>query len=177
MNKIREEKGCGIGPEYPRSHLIELSFIIAFISSWLLDLFILKFNMPFGFFIIDIIRLVGFTISISTSLILIKLSGRVLSSEIINETRLLKEGIYAYTRNPMYFGIFLIYTAFTFLTMSLPCLICLVIIAIMFNKMVNYEENALKEIFDERYLVYLKTIPKWIPNILRLISRKVTWQD
>jgi len=174
---VKHEKGCGIGPEYPRSHLIELSFIIAFISSWLFDLFVFKLNMSFGFLIVDIVRFFGFAVSLSFSLVLIKLSGRVLSSETIDEMRLLKEGIYAYTRNPMYLGIFLIYTAFTFLTMSLPCLICLIFIAIMFNKMVNYEENALKKICDESYLRYLETIPKWIPNLARLLSRKPYFQD
>lgn len=70
-----------------------------------------------------------------------------------------------HTRNPMYFGILLVYLAFIFLSISVICIAFFVNIFLLYNKMVNFEEDILEQIFGQDYIEYKKKVPKWIPKI------------
>jgi protein-S-isoprenylcysteine O-methyltransferase Ste14 len=77
-------------------------------------------------------------------------------------TRLVAEGIYRYTRNPMYvgglvivFGGFLVYGA-------AAVLIWMLIVFSGFHAfVVLYEEPKLREMFGESYEAYCKEVPRW----------------
>jgi protein-S-isoprenylcysteine O-methyltransferase Ste14 len=64
----------------------------------------------------------------------------------------------------MYFGILLIYIAFLFLSISLIGIGLFVIVFLVYNWMVNYEEELLENMFGEDYKEYKTKVPKWIPN-------------
>jgi len=163
----RTKKGCGIGAEYPYSHSIQLLFIILFTSSWFIDAIFLKTSIQFGNLIIDIFRLTLFLLFLILAFLCIKSSGFIISEEIINQRRVVEQGIYSRVRHPMYLGILLIYVAFIFLTLSFICLIIFIFIIIIMNKMADYEENALEKIFENEYRTYVKKTPKWIPKLKR----------
>ncbi|MHA1292299.1 MAG: methyltransferase family protein [Promethearchaeota archaeon] len=161
---MKSENGCGIGAEYPHSHLLQILFIIIFIFSWIIDGLFFKLSVKYGIFIIDFFRITSFTIILILAFWFIKQSGKVISEEVIENSKLIKEGIFKRTRHPMYLGILLIYLAFVFLTISFVCLISWIFIAIIMNKMASYEEKDLENIFGEEYLEYKKSVPKWIPK-------------
>ncbi len=80
-----------------------------------------------------------------------------------NSTALVTEGMYRYSRNPMYLGLLLITIASTiwFGTWSG------IIINIVFIFLINFlqiipEEEALLEIFGEEYEEYKKNVRRWI---------------
>jgi len=64
----------------------------------------------------------------------------------------------------MYLGVLLIYAAFLFLSISLICVVFFIVVALIYNKMVNYEQKVLEEIFGDEWLGYKKRVPKWIPR-------------
>ncbi len=157
------EKGCGIGAEYPHSHLIQLILIFVFALAWIIDGLFLHFSINFGILILDIFRLILFVSTFTIAYWLIKKSGFIISDEIIENGKLVRIGIYAHIRNPMYLGIMLIYLAFLFLTLSLFCLIVWIIIVIIQDIMINYEEKELQNIFGSDFIEYKKKVRKWIP--------------
>ncbi len=80
--------------------------------------------------------------------------------------RIVDNGIYAYTRNPMYLGhlIFMAGLAITF--WSLPATLLLIYHFYWFQVRVQDDEAHLKELFGKAYEDYLKRVKRWIPGIL-----------
>jgi protein-S-isoprenylcysteine O-methyltransferase Ste14 len=79
--------------------------------------------------------------------------------------RLVTYGIFAWTRNPLYVGNFLIWTGFVVVSgvfWFLP--VALALFAAEYALIVRYEEGVLESIFGSEYLVYKHTTPRWIPR-------------
>ncbi|MHA1150658.1 MAG: methyltransferase family protein [Promethearchaeota archaeon] len=162
---MKSETGCGIGPEYPKSHLVQIFFIISFTLSWILDEFIFRWSIRFGFFPLDIFRISVFLIILIIAYILIKASGIVIRAETYNNDLLITHGVFARSRNPMYFGILLIYLAFVILILSIISLIAFLLIFVMMDRMATYEEKELGKIFGDQFKKYKINVPKWIPKL------------
>jgi protein-S-isoprenylcysteine O-methyltransferase Ste14 len=79
--------------------------------------------------------------------------------------RLVTYGIFAWMRNPLYVGNFLIWIGFTLISGVLWFLpLALVLFAIEYTLIVRYEEGVLESIFGDEYLRYKHTTPRWIPR-------------
>ena len=76
---------------------------------------------------------------------------------------LLTEGMYRYSRNPMYLGLLLlIISSIIWVGSWLGILISLIFISIMNSLQIIPEEDALLEIFGEEYTEYKKKVRRWI---------------
>ena len=79
--------------------------------------------------------------------------------------RLVTYGIFAWMRNPLYVGNFLIWIGFTLISGVLWFLpIALALFAIEYTLIVRYEEGVLESIFGDEYLRYKNCTPRWIPR-------------
>jgi len=79
--------------------------------------------------------------------------------------RLVTYGIFAWMRNPLYVGNFLIWIGFTVISGVLWFLpIAVVLFAVEYTLIVRYEEGVLESIFGGEYLRYKHTTPRWIPR-------------
>ncbi len=79
--------------------------------------------------------------------------------------RLVSYGIFAWVRNPLYVGNFLIWIGFTVISGVLWFLpVAVVIFAVEYTLIVRYEEGVLESIFGAEYLDYQRTTPRWIPR-------------
>jgi len=79
--------------------------------------------------------------------------------------RLVTYGVFAWVRNPLYVGNFLIWMGFTIISgvyWFLP--IAIVIFAIEYSLIVRYEEGVLESIFGAEYLAYRQSTPRWVPR-------------
>ena len=79
--------------------------------------------------------------------------------------RLVTYGIFAFVRNPLYVGNFLIWTGFVIgsgVLWFLP--IAVVLFAIEYSLIVRYEEGVLESIFGPEFLAYKSVTPRWIPS-------------
>ncbi|MFX0039268.1 MAG: methyltransferase family protein [Promethearchaeota archaeon] len=150
--------------EAPKSHLYQALLPVVFILIWILDTNIFGFSTYLNNFVPFLLRLILFVIVLAISLTFIMLSHRTLFKTHQPSDTLITNGILRYVRNPMYFGILLIYIAFLFLSISLIGVGMFVIIFLVYNWMVNYEENILEGKFGEEYKEYKSRVPKWIPN-------------
>jgi protein-S-isoprenylcysteine O-methyltransferase Ste14 len=79
---------------------------------------------------------------------------------------LVEDGLYAYTRNPMYLGhlIFMLGLAVTF--WSWLALILLAVNAIWFHRRVLDDEARLRKLFGAQYADYQARVKRWIPGVL-----------
>ncbi|MFX1378613.1 MAG: methyltransferase family protein [Promethearchaeota archaeon] len=161
MNIKRHE---GHEREAPNSHIYQSVLPIVFILIWFLDSQIFRFSTFLNIFIPFLIRLILFIIVFAISIAFIMLSHRTLFKSHQPPNKLITVGILRYMRNPMYFGILLIYVAFLFLSISLIGIGMFIIVFLVYNWMVNYEERILEDLFGEDYKEYKRNVSKWIPN-------------
>jgi protein-S-isoprenylcysteine O-methyltransferase Ste14 len=79
--------------------------------------------------------------------------------------RLVTYGIFAWARNPLYIGNFLIWMGFVTISGVLWFLpIAILLFAVEYELIVRYEEAVLESIFGREYLDYKNQTPRWIPR-------------
>jgi protein-S-isoprenylcysteine O-methyltransferase Ste14 len=79
--------------------------------------------------------------------------------------RLVTYGIFAWMRNPLYVGNFLIWTGFVIgsgVLWFLP--VAVILFAIEYTLIVRYEEGVLESIFGDHYVAYKQRTPRWFPR-------------
>lgn len=79
--------------------------------------------------------------------------------------RLVTYGPFAWSRNPLYNGNFLVWLGFGVISgvfWFLPVVVLL--FAVEYTLIVRYEEGVLESIFGDEYLAYKARTPRWIPR-------------
>lgn len=77
--------------------------------------------------------------------------------------KLVTEGIYRVTRNPMYLGMLLILSGFPLIIDTIIGLICPLIFFLLMDRIViPKEEKVIEGVFGEDYLQYKSKIRRWI---------------
>jgi protein-S-isoprenylcysteine O-methyltransferase Ste14 len=92
-------------------------------------------------------------------------AGTVTRRRSRNVQRLVTYGAFAWSRNPLYNGNFLIWMGFTVISGVLWFLpASFIVFAIEYSLIVRYEEGVLESIFGAEYLEYKARTPRWIPR-------------
>ncbi len=92
-------------------------------------------------------------------------AGTVTRRRSRNVQRLVTYGIFAWARNPLYIGNFLIWMGFVTISGVLWFLpIAVLLFAVEYELIVRYEEGVLESIFGREYLDYKTETPRWIPR-------------
>lgn len=109
--------------------------------------------------------LIGSALFIYCSVIF-KIQGKGTPIPIEAPTQLVTTGIYAYTRNPIYLGYWLIVLG-EFLWLGHLLLIAYLLIFMVVNHIyVIYEEKTLQKRFNGEYLAYVQKVPRYVPSFL-----------
>jgi protein-S-isoprenylcysteine O-methyltransferase Ste14 len=86
-----------------------------------------------------------------------------------NVQRLVTYGVFAWSRNPLYNGNFLIWLGFAIISGVLWFLpIVVLLFAFEYSLIVRYEEGVLESTFGDEYLRYKLQTPRWIPRVPRV---------
>ena len=92
-------------------------------------------------------------------------AGSVTRRRSRNVQRLVTYGIFAWVRNPLYIGNFLIWIGFVTISgvvWFLP--VAVLLFAVEYELIVRYEEGVLESIFGDEYLAYKTRTPRWFPS-------------
>ena len=164
-------KKPGHDREMPNAHFYHSFLPILFIVIWLLDTFVLNISTILNNYVPFLLRLILFIVILITALYFIQISHKALfeSHESPHEPpkSLIDEGILGKTRNPMYFGILLFYVAFFLLSISLISIGLFIVIVLIYNKMVKFEEKILENLFGNEFIEYKQRVPRWFPKIIK----------
>ncbi|MBN1802806.1 MAG: isoprenylcysteine carboxylmethyltransferase family protein [Candidatus Lokiarchaeota archaeon] len=153
--------------EYPHTHLILILTPLIFSIIWLLDGFILEWSTWLNHYIPTLVRIILFMITLGVALTTIYISHKKLFTHDNPSNELITNGILKYSRNPLYFGILILYISLILLSISLISIVLFILIFLIYNKMVNFEEKILEEMFGEEYYKYKSDTSKWIPIPLK----------
>ena len=146
----------GVGPI-----IVYGQFVLTAISIFLTIFFDIKIRIEWlkiPFIIIGIIFIVfGFYLDLSAKLI-----SKLFKN--VEENKLITDGVYRVTRNPVYTGGFLICLGAVFIANNLLLfvvpIICWVYMTIFLK---NTEEKWLKELYGQEYIDYCKKVNRCIP--------------
>ena len=153
--------------EMPNTHLYHILLPITFMVIWILDTNIFRISTILDNYVPFILRLILFIVILITALSFIQISHKTLFKSHEPPTNLIDEGILGRTRNPMYFGIILIYVACISLSLSLISIVAFIPIFLVYNKMVKFEEKIMENLFGSEFLEYKKKVPRWFPKITK----------
>ncbi len=149
--------------EIPNGHIYHAVMPIVFFTIWFLDSNIFRISTFLNDFVPFTIRIILFILVFGIALSSITLSHRALFKSHKPSDSLITNGILGYVRNPMYLGILLIYVAFILFSLSLISIGLFIPVFLVYNWMVNFEENILENMFGEEYIKYKEKVSKWIP--------------
>jgi len=147
--------------ELPDAHLLQAVALILFSVVWVLDSFIFTLST----FLTNSIPLIP---RVVLGLVVVALGFGITAWGhwlLFNKKLwpdLVKVGIFALVRHPMYLGYILAYLGFIIGTMSLLSIIPWLLIIHLYNKMADYEEQKLEQRFGKEYIEYKRKVPKWI---------------
>ena len=103
---------------------------------------------------------------------------RSISAGTLHKNRQLNmEGIYAIVRNPLYVGSFFVLLGIN-LIIHHPLIwaASIIVFVLTYIPTILSEENELKGIFPDQWGQFEASVPRFIPNILRLLElRKTSW--
>jgi protein-S-isoprenylcysteine O-methyltransferase Ste14 len=75
------------------------------------------------------------------------------------------KGIYSYVRHPQYLGFILIISGWLIHWPTFPTLIMWPILIVLYYRLAKKEEKYLESQYGEKYLLYEKNVPMFIPKI------------
>ena len=98
-------------------------------------------------------------------------AGSVTRRRSRNVQRLVTYGIFAWCRNPLYVGNFLIWMGFVTISGVLWFLpVAVLLFGVEYELIVRYEEGVLESTFGQEYLSYKSRTPRWFPRPPRVAA-------
>ena len=96
-----------------------------------------------------------------------------------NVQKLVTHGAFAWSRNPLYNGNFLVWMGFVVISGVLWFLpLAMLLFAAEYSLIVRYEEGVLESTFDREYLEYKQCTPRWVPSRPQLESSgEINWRE
>ena len=129
------------------------------------------FHEPSSFLFGEMSRLIMFILGLFISLfgLFLRLWARNFKAN--THGKLATDGLYGYTRNPMYLASFLVGLGLSFTLRNIYLIIgyCVVFL-VMHSLIILREERFLDKYYGEAYLDYKKNVPRWFPNLTRKVQ-------
>ena len=81
----------------------------------------------------------------------------------VETSRIVKNGLYRYTRNPMYLGMLLMLLGASFMMGTIPSMLAPVVFFLIIDKVfIPYEEDKLQAAFGDSYNEYMGATRRWL---------------
>lgn len=136
-----------------------LHFFVAFLamSSFLL-LLINKF-------LFKLISLLGLSIMIVGFILIIVAAYQLKVQVFMPKGTLIKNGVYSYTRNPIYLGLIIISIGSILSSFSIYLIIYTILLVVLYLFIIKAEEKELSKRFGLEYEIYKKKVASLIPRL------------
>ena len=141
-----------------------------------------KLRVPLGFVIAALVLYLatprGITILIGLPIAIAGAVLRGMSAGVIRkDARLATAGPYSWTRNPLYFGSFLLTAGFAIMSANwIAAAILIVPSMVIYPNVIRNEEAHLERLFPEDYRSYRDRVPRFFPRLGRF-ERSFSFQQ
>lgn len=151
--------------EHPWGDVGQFVLLIVFLAAWALDSFILRFSTVLAPLVPLGVRLAAAGLVFLAALRLAHKGHVVISGEVIRQGRLVRDGVFARVRHPLYLAALLFYASLSLSTLSLIAAALLAGIFGFYDFIASYEERILLGRHGDEFREYRRRVPKWIPRL------------
>lgn len=155
--------------EHPLGDIGQLISLGLFLVVWVGDSFFLRVSTFLSDIVSVYIRLVLLSLALVVAAYLAR-SGHVVVNPEGRATGVVSTGAFRYLRHPLYLASILTYLGLAVATASLLSLAISAGIAVFYNYIAGYEEEALLAKYGEEYSAYRIRTGKWVPVIRRKVG-------
>lgn len=142
----------------------QIALFFLFMIIWIADSFLLHYTDFIAEYISILIRLpIGIAI-LTVSGYFARAGLNQVFSETGGTSRVIRQGVFARTRHPIYFGTLLFYISLILMTCSLGAAVLWIIIFVFYDFIARYEERLLLQKFGDEYRQYMAEVPRWLPR-------------
>ena len=122
-----------------------------------------KIEISNDLFISSFIIIIGLIIMLSAIILFKKYQTTITPLNPSNATKLITDGIYKYSRNPMYLGLLLVLFGISIILNPIGGLSLIPLFILYLNLFqIIPEENAMVDLFKDEFLEYKENVRRWI---------------
>ncbi len=147
-------------------------FAIIFLIVYVADSFIFGFSTWLNEVVPNIIRVSAGTVVLIVSGILSFSGMRIVFNEVREKPEVIRKGVFAIVRHPVYLGEILLYLGMLLFSMSIASMAVWLCAVVFLYFISRYEEKILLDHFGEEYRSYMNEVPMWIPKFSRLFIKR-----
>jgi protein-S-isoprenylcysteine O-methyltransferase Ste14 len=156
------EKRDDLTGEHALTDIGQLVFAVLFFAAWIGDSFILRLTVFLNDHVSIIIRAPIAVCVVGLALYMARASHAAIFGGKRQSSSLVRQGVFAVTRHPMYLSEILIYLGFLLFSMSLMAAgVWLALIGFL-HYTARQEEQLLRTRFGDEYVRYRQEVPMWI---------------
>lgn len=140
-------------------------FLISVAAMWLLSSVApaLDFELPFAAGIATLIALPGLLVAVAGVRAFRRQATTVNPMKPGEATSMVTEGVYRYTRNPMYLGLACATLAWSLYLQNIAALLFVIaFVAYMTHFQIKPEERALQALFGDEYTKFSSSVRRWL---------------
>lgn len=165
MRHHRHEDRKDLVGEHPLGDVGQIILLIVFLIVWIMDSFVFRFSTFLAGSLHLFIRLFLAALVLAVGLYLAQKSIQLVFKEERDTPQVIKIGVFAHVRHPMYLASILFYVGLIVATFSLLSLALGILIFFFYNHIAAYEEEMLGAELGEAYKEYKSVVPRWIPRL------------
>ena len=150
----------------------QLIFLVVFLIVWSADCFFLNLSTQFMAYAAFVIRLPLAMIVFVIGGYLAKQGLTIVFAEVREEPIVIRKGVFAIVRHPIYLGAILFYLALLILYFSMAAAFVWVLIILFYVYLCKHEEKLLRQKFGGDYEQYQLETPMLIPRLNRGIKER-----
>jgi len=147
-------------------------FAVLFGAVYIADSFIFGFSTWLNEVVPNIIRVSAGTVVLIVSGILSFSGMRIVFNEVREKPEVIRKGVFAIVRHPVYLGEILLYLGMLLFSMSIASMAVWLFAVVFLYYISRYEEKILLDHFGEEYRSYMNEVPMWIPKFSRLFIKR-----
>jgi len=146
----------------------QLVLALLFAGSWIADVFFLKSTVFANNHLPLAVRVPVGAVLLVLAAYMAWTSHRIIFGSAKRESHVLRTGVFAVVRHPMYLSEILLYLGFLFLSVSLLAGGVWLVGIGFFHFIAREEERLLLARFGDEYSSYMRDVGMWLPRVRRL---------
>ncbi len=148
--------------EHPFGDAGQIIGFIVFLLIWAADSFFLNISTTLSEAVPVPIRLILAVPFFAFSVYLAYSGLRIVFGKIREKPRVIREGVFSFSRHPIYLSVLLLYAALFLTTLSLLSLVFLGVTFVFYNFIAAFEERLLEEKYGQEDREYKEKTRRWL---------------
>jgi protein-S-isoprenylcysteine O-methyltransferase Ste14 len=162
--KRRWEDRDDLAGEHALTDIGQLVLAVLFAVIWIADSFFLEWTTFFNVHVPLVIRVPVGAVLLALAALLGQTSHRIIFSETRRDPHVVRKGVFAVVRHPMYLGEILLYLGLLLMSLSVAAAGVSIILIGFLHYVARTEERLLLASFGDEYAAYMREVPMWIPR-------------